>query len=99
MKPIPVIFCTDGIFPHTVGGMQRHSRLLVEALARTGAVALAHRPERPRTAWRARVAVGNRMTCCEPMTLPTPLRRALSDPYQLTSTFANECLLTITSML
>jgi glycosyltransferase involved in cell wall biosynthesis len=40
MKPIPVIFCTDGIFPHTVGGMQRHSRLLVEALARTGAVAL-----------------------------------------------------------
>jgi glycosyltransferase involved in cell wall biosynthesis len=40
VKPIPVIFCTDGIFPHTVGGMQRHSRLLVEALARTGAVAL-----------------------------------------------------------
>lgn len=40
MTPIPVIFCTDGIFPHTVGGMQRHSRLLVEALARTGAVAL-----------------------------------------------------------
>ena len=34
--PIPVIFCTDGIFPHTVGGMQRHSRLLVEALVRTG---------------------------------------------------------------
>lgn len=37
---IPVLFCTDGIFPHSVGGMQRHSRLLVEALAATGEVAL-----------------------------------------------------------
>ncbi|MFN8397393.1 MAG: glycosyltransferase family 4 protein [Bacteroidia bacterium] len=35
---IPLIFCTDGIFPHSVGGMQRHSRLLVEALAATGEV-------------------------------------------------------------
>jgi glycosyltransferase involved in cell wall biosynthesis len=30
---IDVLFCTDGIFPHAIGGMQRHSRLLVEALA------------------------------------------------------------------
>jgi glycosyltransferase involved in cell wall biosynthesis len=37
---IPVIFCTDGIFPHTVGGMQRHSRLLIEALATSNAVEL-----------------------------------------------------------
>jgi len=29
-----ILFCTDGIFPHMVGGMQRHSKLLVEALAR-----------------------------------------------------------------
>lgn len=29
-----IIFCTDGVFPHTVGGMQRHSRLLVEELGR-----------------------------------------------------------------
>lgn len=27
-------FCTDGIFPHSVGGMQRHSKLLIEALAK-----------------------------------------------------------------
>lgn len=31
---IKVVFCTDGIFPHTVGGMQRHSRLLIEELAK-----------------------------------------------------------------
>ncbi len=30
---IEVIFCTDGIFPHAVGGMQRHSLLLIEKLA------------------------------------------------------------------
>ncbi|MEP7262896.1 MAG: glycosyltransferase family 4 protein [Bacteroidota bacterium] len=29
-----VVFCTDGIFPHAVGGMQRHSALLIEELAR-----------------------------------------------------------------
>ena len=29
-----VLFATDGIFPHSVGGIQRHSRLLIEALAR-----------------------------------------------------------------
>ena len=38
--PLKVLFCTDGIFPHMVGGMQRHSRLLVEALAKTGEVEL-----------------------------------------------------------
>jgi glycosyltransferase involved in cell wall biosynthesis len=36
-KKPKVIFVTDGIFPHSVGGMQRHSRLLIEALAGTGA--------------------------------------------------------------
>jgi glycosyltransferase involved in cell wall biosynthesis len=30
---IKLIFCTDGIFPNSVGGMQRHSRLLIEQLA------------------------------------------------------------------
>lgn len=28
-----IIFAADGIFPHAVGGMQRHSRLLIESLA------------------------------------------------------------------
>lgn len=32
---IKLIFCTDGIFPHQVGGMQRHSRLLIEELVRS----------------------------------------------------------------
>jgi glycosyltransferase involved in cell wall biosynthesis len=31
---LKIVFATDGIFPHMVGGMQRHSRLLAEALAR-----------------------------------------------------------------
>ena len=35
-----VIFCTDGIFPHMVGGIQRHSRLLAEELAKSGNVDL-----------------------------------------------------------
>lgn len=35
-----VIFATDGIFPQAVGGMQRHSRLLIEALARQGELRL-----------------------------------------------------------
>jgi len=35
-KKIRVILATDGIFPLSVGGMQRHSRLLAEALAATG---------------------------------------------------------------
>ncbi|MCH2232554.1 MAG: glycosyltransferase family 4 protein [Crocinitomicaceae bacterium] len=29
-----IAFCTDGIFPHAVGGMQRHSRLLIEELGK-----------------------------------------------------------------
>jgi glycosyltransferase involved in cell wall biosynthesis len=29
-----IVFCTDGIFPHAVGGMQRHSLLLIEELSR-----------------------------------------------------------------
>lgn len=37
---IKVVFCTDGIFPEAVGGMQRHSRLLIEELARSGEVDL-----------------------------------------------------------
>lgn len=30
-----VIFCTSGIFPESVGGIQRHSKLLIEELAKT----------------------------------------------------------------
>jgi hypothetical protein len=37
---VSVIFCTDGIFPHMVGGIQRHSRLLAESLAKSGQVNL-----------------------------------------------------------
>ena len=29
-----IVFCTDGIFPYLVGGMQRHSRLLIEELSK-----------------------------------------------------------------
>lgn len=29
-----IAFCTDGIFPLAIGGMQRHSRLLIEELAK-----------------------------------------------------------------
>ena len=35
-----VALCTDGVFPQAMGGMQRHSRLLAEHLARTGEVRL-----------------------------------------------------------
>lgn len=35
-----VALCTDGVFPHALGGMQRHSRLLAEHLARSGDVEL-----------------------------------------------------------
>lgn len=38
--PVRVALCTDGLFPHAVGGMQRHSRLLAEHLARSGQVQL-----------------------------------------------------------
>jgi glycosyltransferase involved in cell wall biosynthesis len=33
-----LLFITDGIFPHAVGGMQRHSALLIEKLAKTNAL-------------------------------------------------------------
>ena len=33
---LKVIFCTDGVFPHAIGGIQRHTRLLVEELAKNG---------------------------------------------------------------
>ncbi|MFT5618952.1 MAG: glycosyltransferase involved in cell wall biosynthesis, partial [Arenicella sp.] len=39
-KRLEVVFCTDGIFPHSVGGMQRHSRLLIEELAKRNNVDL-----------------------------------------------------------
>ena len=35
-----VALCTDGVFPRAMGGMQRHSRLLAEHLARSGKVKL-----------------------------------------------------------
>ncbi|MCC6576450.1 MAG: glycosyltransferase family 4 protein [Flavobacteriales bacterium] len=35
-----VALCTDGVFPQAMGGMQRHSRLLAEHLARSGRVRL-----------------------------------------------------------
>jgi len=35
-----IALCTDGVFPHALGGMQRHSRLLAEHLVRTGEVQL-----------------------------------------------------------
>lgn len=35
-----ITFCTDGIYPHEVGGIQRHSRLLIEAIARLDVVKL-----------------------------------------------------------
>ncbi|TAE47149.1 MAG: glycosyltransferase family 1 protein [Bacteroidetes bacterium] len=33
-----VVFCTDGIFPHAIGGMQRFARLLIESLATAGQI-------------------------------------------------------------
>jgi glycosyltransferase involved in cell wall biosynthesis len=38
--PLHVALCTDGVFPFALGGMQRHSRLLAEHLARSGKVRL-----------------------------------------------------------
>jgi glycosyltransferase involved in cell wall biosynthesis len=35
-----ICFATDGIFPHVVGGMQRHSRLLIEELAKDSSITL-----------------------------------------------------------
>ena len=39
-ETLHVVLCTDGVFPHAMGGMQRHSRLLAEHLARNGRVRL-----------------------------------------------------------
>jgi len=39
-QKLTVVFVTDGIFPHSVGGMQKHSKLLVEALAKSNQVNL-----------------------------------------------------------
>ena len=30
---IKIAFCTDGIFPHSIGGIQRHSTLLLRELS------------------------------------------------------------------
>lgn len=38
MNSLKILFCTDGIFPHAIGGMQRHSRLLLQELANNTAV-------------------------------------------------------------
>ncbi len=35
MNQQAIIFCTNGIFPDTAGGIQRHSRLLIEEIARS----------------------------------------------------------------
>ena len=32
-----IVFCADGIFPHAIGGIQRHSALLIPELARSNA--------------------------------------------------------------
>jgi glycosyltransferase involved in cell wall biosynthesis len=37
---VNVVFCTDGIFPYAVGGMQRHSRLLIEQLAKSPTISI-----------------------------------------------------------
>jgi glycosyltransferase involved in cell wall biosynthesis len=37
---VKIALCTDGIYPHALGGMQRHSRLLAEHLARTPGIEL-----------------------------------------------------------
>lgn len=33
-KKINLVFCTDGIHPKAIGGMQKHSRLLIEELSK-----------------------------------------------------------------
>ena len=37
---LKLVFCTDGIFPDTVGGMQKHSKLLIEAIAKMNVIDL-----------------------------------------------------------
>ena len=43
---IKLAFCTDGVFPHSVGGMQRHSKLLIEALVKFDIEILVFHPHR-----------------------------------------------------
>ena len=40
-QPVQVVFCTDGVYPQLVGGIQKHTRLLVEELARTKKIKIA----------------------------------------------------------
>jgi glycosyltransferase involved in cell wall biosynthesis len=40
MDKLHIALCTDGVFPHAMGGMQRHSRLLAEHLAQVDGVLL-----------------------------------------------------------
>lgn len=40
MDKLKVVFCTDGIYPLATGGMQKHSRLLIEELAKDGDLSL-----------------------------------------------------------
>ncbi len=40
MRTIHICLCTDGVFPHALGGMQRHSRLLAEELAKKPGIRL-----------------------------------------------------------
>lgn len=37
---LKLVFCTDGIYPYATGGMQKHSRLLLESLANSGRVSI-----------------------------------------------------------
>ncbi|MBK8226911.1 MAG: glycosyltransferase family 4 protein [Flavobacteriales bacterium] len=39
-RDLHIALCTDGVFPHAMGGMQRHSRLLAEHLARLPGIRL-----------------------------------------------------------
>src|SRR4051812_32557654 len=38
--PLSIAFCTDGIYPHVLGGMQKHSKLLIEELAKDDSLEL-----------------------------------------------------------
>lgn len=40
-QPVQVVFCTDGVYPQLVGGIQKHTRLLVEELAKTKKINIA----------------------------------------------------------
>ncbi|HRB41058.1 MAG TPA: hypothetical protein PKX86_10160, partial [Bacteroidia bacterium] len=40
-QSVQVVFCTDGVYPQLVGGIQKHTRLLVEELARTKEISIA----------------------------------------------------------